>query len=129
MTSACRFPSDCPSYNKWSSTFLSAFTNTSEIQAECKKSCPVECDQVTFQMRKINYKLDMSEEDFDDKFKPLVSARFNISGMSDDKLRSNLAIMNVYYDKLELTEITQIPSMSAIDLMSSVGNFLGLVLF
>ena len=69
----------------------------------------------------------MSQADLDNQFKPSISAKFNISGMSDNELRSKLAIMNIFYEKLELTEITQIPVMTSVDLMSTVGGLLGII--
>jgi len=53
---------------------------------------------------------------------------FETTSLTDEKARRSFAILNVYYDSLTYTELTESPQMDIIALLASIGGNLGLFL-
>jgi hypothetical protein len=90
--------------------FYSKFVR-GENKKICTPLCPLECDS-------IKYDTSISFTKFsNDEFKSL----FEISGTTD-----NLISIDIYYDNLEYTSISQLPKMDTFHLIASIGGDLGL---
>ena len=95
--------------------------------------CPLECEKTT-------YLLSTSHSDYPSpeytkflKTHPIIPKAFNISSfdsnsIDEDLLKKSIASINVFYDDLRYTKISQIAKMSFKDLMSNIGGTLGLYL-
>ena len=118
------FPQSCPLLNS-SDECKSAYNNRTIIQSECKKECPLECNKVIFQKTRLNTKWHTSHDEIDQYKENYLSTRFNISGLTDDDIAKKLAYAYFYFDVIETTEIIQIPSMTPLDLVATVGGILG----
>jgi len=98
-----------------------------DYQKICSKRCPLECEIVTFTITNSienTYEFKKSIKEY----KNLTMERFNHADITDEELFDNLIIINVYFEEIKETEITQIPKTTAVDLASSIGGSLGLFL-
>jgi len=93
------------------------------IDSKCYQECPVECEQVSFQWKRVDVEFYIN--DLLDYFKRDISKKFNISKFSDDDIKKRLTKLDIYFDKFETTEITQSPSISLTSLIANVGGLLG----
>jgi len=122
----CAYPAECGLTYYWTEECVDAFLfNSSTIKSHCNLQCPEECDQVSFPFNRIDVEFDISQSELDYDFKPGISAKFNISGMSDEQLKKSLTRLRLYYAKLETTEISQSPIMTSANLVGNVGGLLG----
>ena len=48
--------------------------------------------------------------------------------LSDQAIRNGLTKVNLYYDELSFTEITEAPAMNEVALMAAIGGFMGMFL-
>ena len=121
----CEFPENCV---KWSDDCENAyFFNSTSIKNECKRECPVECKQVTFPMTRINSKWEVSQFEIDVYKEKMNEKNLTFYGKSNEEIKSRLVRVYIYYERHETTEITQLPSMSTLDLIASIGGLLGKV--
>ena len=126
-TCGCKFPENCDT-GKLTRDCISAYNSSTKlIMPGCRKKCLSACNLVEFSMKRFNNKLIVDKEDFD-KYKNITSGKFNITGLTSDDIKSRLAKVYFYYDKLGTTEITQAPNMSGLDLIASIGGLIGRVL-
>ncbi len=84
------------------------------IKSQCRLECPVECNQVTFSLDRLD--LPLNEDDF---------TRNSELKVIPPNYRINSTILTIYYERLETTEITQSESISLISLIANVGGLLG----
>ncbi|RNA22809.1 acid-sensing ion channel 1 isoform X2 [Brachionus plicatilis] len=102
-------------------------------QSSYKKSiesfCPLECESITFGVTKsisrypsVSYGNDLVKTK---QIKALFGNRTNIS---IDELRENILSLNIYYEYLKQTEITENRSINWDGLVGSIGGTLGLFL-
>jgi len=101
-----------------------AFHNSSKIEFKCNQECPVECNQVSFQSKRIDVELDIGDISIEN-YKKMISNKFDISEYSDDEIRKRITRLLIYFDKFEFTEITQSPSITTTSLIANVGGLLG----
>jgi len=90
--------------------FYSKFVR-GENKKICTPLCPLECDT-------IKYETSISFTKFSEKE---FLALYEINGSVD-----NLVSIEIYYDNLEYTSISQLPKMNTFDLIASIGGNLGL---
>jgi len=121
----CAYPAECGLYDDWNKECVDAWSNSSAFKSHCNLQCPEECDQVRFPFNRIDVDFDISQRELDDPFKSIISAKFNISGMSDEQLKKRLTMLRLYFAKLETTEISQSPIMTSANLVGNVGGLLG----
>ncbi len=95
------------------------------IKSECNEKCPTECNQVTFTSKRVDVQPRISPNMVADILKPKISDKFDTTEMSDEEIISRLSYLNIYFDKLETTKITQSPSMTVSRLIANVGGHLG----
>jgi hypothetical protein len=87
------------------------------INEDCLKMCPLECESV-------GYQLTLSSSNF-----PTFSSYFiykNLTKSSYEVVRENSLAVNIYYQDLGYTRITETPTMIVQDLLSQIGGMLGL---
>ena len=65
------------------------------------------------------------DQDVLDKYKPKISATFNITRISDDQLIKRMTLLWLYFSKFKTTDISQSPSMTSTNLVGNVGGLLG----
>ncbi len=121
----CEYPAECEHH--WSNLSHEcqyAHKNSVEIESKCYQVCPVECNEVSFQLDTFDIGWNMDEQELV-YYKLRVSKKFNISEYSDDELKKRMSRLFIHFDKLETTEITQSPSISLTSLISNVGGLLG----
>ena len=90
--------------------FYSTFIR-GEIKKVCTPLCPLECDSIKYETSISFTKFSKNE------FKTL----FEINGSTD-----GLIWVDIYYENLEYTSITQLPKMNVLDLISNIGSNLSL---
>jgi hypothetical protein len=113
------WPINCWDQYKNNSTFL---------KLECRKQCPIECDQVGFDINRNDHKWDIPKT-FLDYYKSILEDKVDIRELIDKQIKSRLTNVLIYFDKLETTEITQSLSYSKVDLMSSLGGIISKISF
>jgi len=90
----------------------------------CIQKCPQECDQIEYELDRIDIDLNMIEDKFK-KYKQMISRNFNIIGQSDEDTKKKMTDLLIYFKRLEITEIEQSESISLTSLISNVGGLLG----
>jgi hypothetical protein len=100
------------------------------IDVNCLKKCPMECTKMKFN----NY---LSYSTYPSDFyvnsirnEKTFSKYFSMNHKNDFdmNLKNNLVKLNVFYDSLSLVTLKESPTMTIIDLFSSIGGTLGLFL-
>jgi hypothetical protein len=101
-----------------------AFYNPSEIESKCNQECPVECNQVSFQSKRVDVELDIEDISIEN-YKKMISNKFDVSKYTDDEIKKRITRLSIFFDKFERTEITQSPSITTTSLIANVGGLLG----
>ena len=124
MTSICKceFPEGCQDWSEDCSN-ANSFNKRSLINADCLNKCPLECNQVAFPVTRLNYNL---EPNWVNDNRDKISTRFNITDHTDEEIRSQMACVTIYYDRLDTTIITQTPKTTKLDLICNIGGILGI---
>jgi len=136
MTKACGcgFPAECATSRYRNQKCMDAYSNRNDFLLKCNQECPVECNQVSFPLNRVDVGLNFFKNtmDFDSKanrsltyYKAKVSKKFNISDKSDDEIKQCLTWIYIYFNKLETIEIIQSPSITTTSLIANVGGLLG----
>lgn len=110
------------SSNVWKS-FLS-----SDVKKICSPFCPLECDSMRFRVSSSfsNYpNMKYAEKLMNN---PLVKSKYSNETLTYEKLKLSVLSMNIYYDELSYTFISQQAKMQLFDLVSNIGGLLGLFL-
>ena len=87
------------------------------INEDCLKMCPLECERVSYQ-------LTLSSSNFPSFSSYLIYK--NITNLSYEVVRENSLAVNIYYQDLGYTRISETPTMIIQDLLSQIGGTLGL---
>ena len=66
------------------------------------------------------------EDKWVDYVKDIILTKFNIINQTNEDIRSRMAYVQIYYDKLDTTIITQTAKMTMLDLISNIGGILGI---
>jgi glutaredoxin 2 len=100
----------------------------SDLSSECNQMCPFECKKVIFSTihSQINeFSNEKAQEYFEHKLLKSKYEQFN-SSLAD--VKQSIINLNVFYDRLSFTQITEKPSFPFVDLISNVGGTFGLFL-
>jgi len=103
-----------------------ALKNPNMFFSKCNQECPVECNQVSFQTKRVDIEWNPQ---YLNVFKSFVEVKFNISEFNDDEFKKRITVLSIYFDKFERTEITQSPSLTTTSLIANVGGLLGKSLY
>ena len=133
---------DCENPSEISCAMIAAddFYNQ-DINTKCSPYCPRECDSIT-------YSLSVSHSFFPNpKFSdflishPTIQTKFQLAKtltndtklftndsvyIDKDELKKSLAMININYDDVKYTKVSQIPKMTFEDLLANIGGQLGL---
>ena len=100
----------------------------SNFNTICSSICPLECDSMT-------YRFSLSFSDYPNKLysqklinNPILASKFPNNSISYNQIKRSVVSMNVYYNELSYTLISQQPKMQLFDLISNIGGLLGLFL-
>lgn len=93
---------------------------------ECLRRCPLECES-------ISYSTAISSPDFPtDSYTYYLLNKSFVRGIKSDitaaGLKANMMSVNIYYDEMKVTSVTQLPKMQYQDLIGSIDGNLGLFL-
>jgi hypothetical protein len=124
----CGYDKVCQLSDQTPKICYDAYYNSSGILSKCNQKCPVECNQVSFQTKRVDIELDI-DNNVVHYYKSTLAEKFNISEYTDDEFKKRVTRMYIYFDKLEITEITQSPSISLTSLIANVGGLLGIELY
>jgi len=122
----CGYDVECPELSDQMSELSEKCLNV--VLSKCNQECPVECNQVSFQSKRVDIELEMIldyVEGSTNYYKSIVEKKFSISEYSDDEFKKRITMLFINFDKLETTEITQSPSISLTSLIANVGGLLG----
>ncbi len=97
--------------------------NMTALNSECKRKCHVECNVVEFPLRIYSFIAEFKEQHIN-KEKPFISELFNKPNMTNQEVRQGLTHTWIYFDELKTTTYTQIPSMTELDFISSIGGII-----
>jgi hypothetical protein len=100
----------------------------SELPLKCNEMCPFECKKVIFSTihSQINeFSNEKAQEYFEHK---LLKPKYEQFNSSLDEVKQSIINLNVFYDRMSFTEITEKPSFTFVDLVSNVGGTFGLFL-
>ncbi len=120
----CGYDIECQLSHQMPGKCKDVYYNPSEIESKCNQECPVECNQVSFQSKRVDVKLDIDKY-LIENYKNTVSNKFNISKYTDDEIRKRITRLSIFFDKFERTEITQSSSITPTSLIANVGGLLG----
>ncbi len=94
----------------------------------CSSVCPLECDSMT-------YRMSLSFSDYPNKLysqkltsNPILTSKFPNNSISYNQIKRSVVSLNVYYNEMSYTLISQQPKMQLFDLVSNIGGLLGLFL-
>jgi len=90
---------------------------------ECGRLCPEECEKQSFavSLSNVNYPTESYARVLMEN--PIINSKFPSSrNISFEELKRQVLSVDIYYDRLEYTQISQVESMSTITLVSNVGG-------
>ncbi len=118
----CIFPQECSmnkSINRKCTEIIKY--NKSSISSNCNHICAIECNQVIFGLDKVNSDLEIEDILHEhNEFK-----KINITQENIEDLVKRITKFYIYFANLEITEITQQPTMTETDLVANIGGLLG----
>ena len=98
------------------------------INENCIPLCPLECNRT-------EYKTSLTTSQFSSeiyydyiKNKTAFHSKFDDEELTFRTVKEGLVKLNIYYDSLTYTEMTESVSMNAVSLLSSIGGFMGMFL-
>jgi hypothetical protein len=98
----------------------------SSLSPECNEMCPFECKKMIFSTihSQLNeFSNEKAQEYFEHK---LLKPKYEQLNSSLSDVKQSIINLNVFYDRLSFTEITEKPSFTFVDLVSNVGGTFGL---
>ena len=106
---------------------LEFFDNFNNIK-NCEDKCPFKCEQLDF-----NYLVSFSDYPSQVYADSLLRQKYiqekfinKTDNLNYEKIKSSILSLNIYYSSFDLFKITEVESISLIDLISSIGGTLGL---
>ncbi len=123
---SCQSPEQTDDVISDSQTICSSSSNDTyyTILLKCRLECPAKCNNVAFPFNRIDVELELDTTTLD-RYKSNTSAKFNTTGLSDQKFMNRLTFLKIYFHKLETTVITQSPYMSLSSFIANVGGLMG----
>ncbi|RNA05708.1 acid-sensing ion channel 4 [Brachionus plicatilis] len=98
------------------------FLSNSQIYGSCHAKCPLECE--SSRLEKTHSTIDAMNEEWEKIIKNFT----NQIDSADRKIKDELLIINIFYDELEYTLISEGESFKIISLISNLGGIAGLFL-
>ena len=107
-------------------TYHNNLFNENELPQECSDLCPVECTKMIFtpiQSQINQFSIEKAEQYMENSF---IKSKFNETSPTYEDIKMSIVNLNIYYDRLSFTEVTEKPSFTFVDLISNVGGTFGL---
>ena len=98
----------------------------SDVKSLCSQNCPLECNSVAFTLTPSLAQFPNSQYATELMKKEVIRSKFSNKSLSFTDLQNSVSALNVYYDDLSYTLISQQPKLQLVDLISNVGGLLGL---
>jgi len=122
----CKFPEECSPNNY---TLWIEESKSKELKLQCNEICPAECNQIKFEINRVDVEFDEIRFNEAGPVQPIVwkeiISKIIPKEMSDDQFRKKLTNMFIYFKNMETTRITQSPSMTMTILIGNIGGILG----
>jgi hypothetical protein len=102
----------------------------SDISSACSKYCPLECDSMRFRITTSfsSYPNRLYAEKVFNANNSVIKNKYFNGSFNYEQIKNSVLSINVYYDELGYTLISQQPKMQLFDLVSNIGGLLGLFL-
>jgi len=96
----------------------------------CDHLCPLECESTQYRISESKFSLDdySNSENYSLEKIPVVEKKLNVTVNSTEEFNKNYLAINVYFDSLKYTKISQTPKTSLSALVSNLGGSTGLFL-
>ena len=98
------------------------------INKNCIPLCPLECNRTEF-------KTSLTNSQFGSEFyldfivnKTAFKSKYDDEELTTAKITEEIVKLNIYYESLTFTEMTESASMDFVSLISSIGGFMGMFL-
>ncbi|RNA24739.1 acid-sensing ion channel 4 [Brachionus plicatilis] len=98
------------------------FSSNSEISGSCLAMCPLECE--SSRLEKTYSMVDFLNQEWEE----IVQHFFNETGLEERKLKEEILSINIFYEDLDYTLISERESFNLISLISNLGGIAGLFL-
>jgi len=104
--------------------------NNFDREKNCNHLCPLECENTQYKIFESSFSLsDLSDSGiYSSQLIPYVEKILNITINSTEEFNKNYLAINVYFDSLKYTKISQTPKTSLSALVSNLGGSSGLFL-
>jgi len=96
--------------------------NAKDTEKNCKELCQLECYQTDYDLSQSSFDIEINLDTLV-KFRNKLNDR--IAELDDTELKKRILLVNIFFERLEYTKITQSPSMTLTDLIASVGGLMG----
>lgn len=98
-----------------------------DLSEECDKLCPIECKKIIYS-HSFSFTNALSEKYVRKNYfeKPIITSKYANRNVTFDDIKSGLIKLNIYYDDLQYTEITESESVTFFNLLANVGGTFGL---
>ena len=109
-------------------TYMEKISSPSFLSQKCIPQCPLECNRTEYKASLTNSQF--SAEIYYDFFRQYSSfhSKYDEEEITLKVVKEGLTKLNVYYDSLTFTEMTESVSMNSVSLLSSIGGFMGMFL-
>jgi hypothetical protein len=102
-----------------------------KVRSICYDMCPIECDSVEYE-RFISYEEWPSLGYYEQLSRnPLIVQLFTSANKTIDykSVRASMYCLNIFYEQLTFTEISEVPSITVLDVVSNIGGTIGKLFF
>jgi hypothetical protein len=106
---------------------LANLKNTKNILDSDKNLCPLECDTIQYSFT-ISDAAPLNPKYLDEIRKNIIIENSIPANISNEDLANSIVLVNVFYNEMGYTEISELPIYSFISLVSNLGGQLGLFL-
>ena len=122
------FCSTVEQLNCLNSIHFEKIVDTSFMKKNCFPLCPLEC--YTNEYKTYQSSSQFSAETYLDliKKRKRFESKYDSETLSDENIRQGLVKLNIYYDSLSYTQITESAKMNKVSLLASIGGFMGMFL-
>ena len=97
-----------------------------ELSPECNELCPVECSSMVYSTiySQLNQLSDVKAEEY--RQMSLVKAKYPSKSPTYEDMRASIVNLNIFYDRLGFTQVSEKESFTIVDLVSNIGGTFGL---
>ena len=114
--------------NCLNSIYFEKILSTDFMKENCFPLCPLEC--YTNQYKTSQSNSQFSPETYMDLIRKRKNylSKYDNETLSDESIKRGIVKLNIYYDSLSYTQITESAKMNKVSLLASIGGFMGMFL-